>query len=80
MTWTNKRPEVEGWYWVKRYPNSDPYPVKVWISSTSAVLFQDIDDWGSFCTYNVNDREYKDAQWSGPIKEPEEVRGKGGGG
>ena len=68
LKWTKKPPYKEGWYWVKMvFEFSDVkrivYVQELFGGSTGTLYFTDGD-----AIFNV---EYANAEWAGPIPEPE---------
>jgi len=76
LVWTEDLPAKPGWYWL-RLPNSKDEVVRVWCASDGCTYI----GWPSYeeptC---LDDEDFADAEWSGPIPEPSEPKQEEGGG
>ena len=68
MKWTSEAPTKTGWYWIKS-TNWVPHIVEVaFIPRLKKSFF-----WGVASDISEPCDKYPDAQWSGPIPEPEDA-------
>ena len=68
MTWTNKPPKKDGWYWM-RY--KDPQSISG--QTTQIVYLLVVGDKGYVFGVKDNNVQDVETQWAGPIPEPDEA-------
>lgn len=66
LTWTRERPTVPGWWWVR-----SRYGKRVTQTIMCVKAWED----GRLYIYAGKPVERHDAEWAGPIPQPEEPRG-----
>lgn len=67
MNWTRKKPKIDGYYWMKR-KGKTPNIIKIWDAPNDSTV--------SFCGSDWDQpiKKFKNAEWYGPLKPPEEDR------